>query len=375
MPIKLVWDGSSVVVPAEMGTPHAGQMQGSEGEQLVELAARICYDSVGTGRATDETVAHVVEAGHLSVLEHYNRTIQLDFGELFGTEMAGGLMLFPALFNRPGLWVRPTVGGLRLTLNARTVYEWFDWTSRMKDQADPAIHSLFGTVDALGAILWNLWAEIMPMVFRDRNDVPEIGWALMRTHLDDARFVTPETPHEEWVSIYISGSRGMSHELVRHGDWTAISQRSTRYVDENESDWAWHPAIAQLTNIAGAGADDVRHAIADCEKHARRAYMIIRDHLEVWLRPHCEVKRDARKQARGAARGALGNALGTALIFSASVDQWLHILRMRGSAGADAEIRQMAVEAHAVLSQSIYGKRFSGLTTSPSPDGLGQILA
>ena len=376
MTVKLVWDGAEITVPEEMGCPHSGQMVGTDGEQLIELSCRICYDSVGSGRASAETIAHVLEARHLSVLEHYNRTIQLDFGHLFGTEMAGGLMLFPALFNRPGLWVRPTVGGLRLTMNARTAYEWFEWTSRMKDATDPAIHGLFATVDALGAIVWRLWMDIMPMVFHDRSDVPDREWALLRTHLDDAKFVTPETAHEEWISLYISGSRGMSHELVRHGDWTAISQRSTRYVEENESDWAWHPAIAHYLSDAAVEADqdEFRAAIHDCEKHAKRAYAIIRDHLETWLRPRCEIKRDARKQARGAARGALGNALNTELIFSASCDQWMHILRMRGSLGADAEIREIAVAAHAILSKSRYGNRFSGLTPSPSPDGLGQVL-
>lgn len=376
MTVKLVWDGGGVTVPEEMGCPHPGQMIGTEGEQLTELTARICYDSVGTGRASADTLTHVVEANHLSVLEHYNRTLKLDFGELFGTEMAAGLLLFPAMFNRPGLWARPVPGGLRLTMNARTVYEWFAWTERMKRDVDPSIHQLYTTVDALGSILWRRWGEIMPMIFKPRADLPELEWALLRTHMDSVDFVEPESPHEEWISLYVAGSRGMSHELVRHGDWTAISQRSTRYVDEDQSSWAWHPAIKTFHHDASAEQiNAINTAMGDCEKHARRSYVVIRDLLETWLRPVCEVKRDARKQARGAARGALGNALSTDLIFSASVAQWRHILRMRGAEGADAEIRQVAGEAFRELRASRYGHRFSDIVMVPSGDGLGAVLS
>jgi thymidylate synthase (FAD) len=43
-------------------------------------------------------------------------------------------------------------------------------------------------------------------------------------------------------SFFISGvSRGLTHELVRHRVGVAISQRSTRYVDESDSEWIRHP--------------------------------------------------------------------------------------------------------------------------------------
>jgi hypothetical protein len=47
----LVWDGgSNVVIPQEMGVPRADQMQGTTMERLAELAGRVCYDSLGSGR-------------------------------------------------------------------------------------------------------------------------------------------------------------------------------------------------------------------------------------------------------------------------------------------------------------------------------------
>jgi thymidylate synthase (FAD) len=53
-------------------------------------------------------------------------------------------------------------------------------------------------------------------------------------------------------------------------------------------------------------------------------------------------KATARKQARGAARGVLGNALATELVWSANVRALRHFIGLRGSGGADAEIRMLA---------------------------------
>jgi hypothetical protein len=313
----------------------------------------------------------VIEARHLSVLEHFHRTVSVDFSSSFGSEMAGGLLLFPGMFNRPGLWTRPVFGGLRLTMNARTVYEWNSWLDVVKANTHKDLHSLFKGATALGDLLWDLWQQEMPLVFQPRSI--DIDAALMEARLDNVSFVVPDVQPERWVSLYISGSRGLSHELVRHGDWTAISQRSTRYVDEDESDWHWHPAIARYRQ-KNPNDLNIDQAINAVEAQARESYRIIRDTLEPWLRPSCDVKRDARKQARGAARGALGNALGTAMIFSASVHQWRHILLMRGAQGADAEIRQMAVDALRVLMTSRYASDFADFKITPSLDGIGEML-
>lgn len=127
------------------------------------------------------------------------------------------------------------------------------------------------------------------------------------------------------ISFYISGiSRGCSHEWVRHRVGVAISQRSTRYVDESESEWCWHPALAD--------ADEVGDM--DClVRDARELYTAIVGRLEPVV---------GRKQARGAARGVLGNALSTALVWTANLRALRHVITMRASEAADGEIRLLA---------------------------------
>jgi thymidylate synthase (FAD) len=201
--------------------------------------------------------------------------------------------------------------------------------------------------------------------------------------------VEPETDRERWITLYLTGSRGWSHELVRHGDWTAISQRSTRYVDESESAWVLHPLLAAFLAsqgpVADGGVDLGRLVRESCERallHARTGYDIIRGQLEAWLLPKLRAKGDlyaatsAKKQARGAARGLLGNALETEVIFSASVAQWLHMLRMRAADAADAEIRMgFAMAALPQLRRSRYAQRFEHIQLAPASDGLGMALS
>jgi thymidylate synthase (FAD) len=136
-----------------------------------------------------------------------------------------------------------------------------------------------------------------------------------------------------FISFYVSGiSRGCSHELVRHRAGCAISQRSTRYVDESESAWCWHPLMDHLDTTAP-------NAVAE---QARAAYRQTVSNLESILVSRGTDKLTARKQARGAARGVLGNALETAMVWTANLRALRNVLEQRASEFADAEIRLLA---------------------------------
>lgn len=174
---------------------------------------------------------------------------------------------------------------------------------------------------------------------------------------------------------------GNSHEQVRHGDFTAISQRSTRYCEESESDWVIHPLIQEyIADEAVAEVDRkmadqlVNDIIAKC-RHGYRWWV---DKLVPYVMPRLGndpyAKTTARKQARGAARGLLGNALETEVIFSAAVFQWQHMLNMRCAAAADAEIRNEFVEVLPLLKASRYGAEFERYVLEPAPDGVGMAL-
>ena len=78
----------------------------------------------------------------------------------------------------------------------------------------------------------------------------------------------------------------------------------------------------------------------------------------------------ARKQSRGAARGILGNALATEMLYTTSLKNWQHIIKMRASEAADAEIRVVFNEVYELLSNR-WPEMFVGWSTSPCKDGMG----
>lgn len=314
MPAELIWDSlypDKLTVPERMGKPAPHQLQGSPLDNLAELAGRVCYDSLGSekSRSSKEYHQHIREVKHLSVYRHCVFTV-VSYAN-------------PALWlNRPGIWVRQSGAypACRVTLNLQHVIEWGRVNSIPMAHFDH---------EPTGSALVTAAKGIAPL---STEGLPE-NW------LTRVEIVPPEVPEERWLSFYVHGvSRGLTHELVRHGAYTAPSQRSTRYCDESESDWAWHPLI--------------RDGWVDQHGERRRlsqvTYSALNAAQEMCQDAYQDVVREMlaaggvdRKQARGAARGVLGNALETELIFSASLARWREIHALRNSPMADGEIREL----------------------------------
>jgi len=184
------------------------------------------------------------------------------------------------------------------------------------------------------------------MIFKDlyvnQSPVP-----FLKEHdLESIKITEPIFDEEIWIAMWIKGSRGMSHEIVRHGDFTAISQRSTRYVYESSSDYIWHPLINEYIEKHETQLLD---NLDEVEK-------ITKNNYDEWVRilqDYCVqkgmTKFDARKQARGAARGILCNALSTEMIFSANLRQWKWMLKQRMNPAADGEIHEIFKEVHDII--------------------------
>lgn len=361
----LVWDGMNPPhVPAAMGTPRGDQLRGSHLDNLIELAGRVCYDSLGGKKArnTDDYHAHINETGHHSTHEHANFTVEITVsGPNYG-------LLCESLLNRPGVWVEladpddADRGGmsrpkLRATLNMRCVRDWLRC-------GIPGIADRNHYTVELGRALAGHATAICPKACGDL--VEYVGDGVTGI---DCRVVTPQSDNEVWASLHFENvSRGLSHELVRHGDWTGISQRSTRFVAESESNWIPHPLVLRHPELLTAF-----NALA---ASGAAAYDHFADTLETQLLADPKTAGNARKQARGAARGVLGNALETQLIFSASIAQWKWMLKKRCSNAADAEIRLAFVNVRNVLAEA-FPSRFPdelwGL--KPAADGLGHVVA
>lgn len=359
---KLVWDGGKdLFVPEEMGKPREDQLQGTVGERLSEIGGRICYDSCGTGRSSEDFHPHILSVGHYSVYEHHNVTAELEVARDCQTDF----LLVCA--NRPGLWIEPYgQRGFRLTLNARVLLDWKAW-----DKSSGWWRWETGMTHILTRHLHQALTETCHVQHWPR--IVPLEMSETKGYLTNVRLIAPVADEEKWISVYMSGSRGFSHELVRHGDRTAISQRSTRFVDESESPWIDHPLVQEfMKEASNYDRESMRVTINEVEDPAKSAYEYMVEKLQPWLVSKGVDKLTARKQARGAARGYLGNALQTEVIFSASVGQWKRMLRMRACAAADAEIRAVFVQALAALQTSSYKGDFERFKLVPSPDGMGQ---
>ena len=341
-----------------------GQKVGTALDQLCEIAGRSCYDSFGKGRTAPLYHAHLIEVNHGSVWEHANFTAQFTFPP------AHREAVWIHLLNRPGIHVEPTEVGARITANLRAIREWDVFTGApVPSYSKEVLIDLRDTLKHFGN---TMAPQVCPAVEFEQ-----------RSTMVNGVLVEPESAEEKWVTMFLTGSRGFTHELVRHKYRTAVSQRSTRYVDEDESQWVDHPlgcAYIEVEKVERAPNGEpcsltLRQRIAHVKDTAKRTYKRTVEVLEPWLMAKGVDKFTARKQARGAARGYLGNALYTEAVFSASVAQWRRMLMQRANPAADAEIRDVFCQALEGLKCSRYAADFADLALEASPDGLGRVLA
>lgn len=374
MPAKLVFDNISneLDIPEEVlpedEKPYDHHFQGSTLDNLVELCGRICYDSCNTkkSRNSKDYHNHINEVNHGSVQEHPNLTFHVrnprenhERDSTYDDKLRWQADVYSELVNRPGVYIREDhYEGFYITANLRAILEW---------------NNFGGDYNSIGKDLQNVASEFAPLVFGDK--VATIDGLKPKTK-NSIKVIKPNTEEEIWASFYISGvSRGLSHELVRHKYRTAVSQRSTRYVDESESEWAWHPLLKKYSDkeiIQNLRWETPQDYLIEAETICKYSYGILVDSLEEQLTAYTD-RFQARKQARGAARGILGNALSTELIFSASLAQWKRMLRQRMSDAADAEIRLLFNDIFDVLKNK-FSSHFENWETTPASDGIGLSL-
>src|SRR3954468_6809210 len=94
---QIVWDGKNFAVPDALGKPRYDQLTSTHSDNLVELAGRTCYDSLGTGRDSKSYHEHIAHVNHGSVWEHANLCFHTE-----GMNLADYLACCECLLNRPG---------------------------------------------------------------------------------------------------------------------------------------------------------------------------------------------------------------------------------------------------------------------------------
>lgn len=345
---EMVFDGiNQVNIPTNMGTPTSVQMQGTPYEQLGELALRVCYESLGydeegkpKGRSSAKSHAHILETKNHSVYEHINFTIAI-YDKFIHT-----FQICRPLLNRKGVHIElPEDGSVQITYNPRVLLDW----GRHLTPTNNTIHS-----NTVFLTLYDHASKLIPQILQP---VDEIIGKFNYTTLDTLN------RDQQWISMYLSDSRSWSHEQVRHR--FAMSQRSTRYVDESESDYVPNPDIEAIINDPEAD-DYTRNVLKEYTERAETvtkvAYNVINTALQTY---YTTVKgmegTPARKRARGAARDYLCNALQTEMIYSAPINGWRWIIENRNNPLADSRMRSVYSQVKTILKESVHGEHFSDL--------------
>lgn len=368
MKVELVYDNirGKLNIPNDIlcnGQKKNHHLLGLTGDNLTEIAGRVCYDSLKSEKTRNsyEYHNHINETGHSSVQGHYNFVVEIKSTHIYSSTEDFAKMA-ACLLNRPGVFTTYQYGDnyIRISLNLRAAIQW-----------DKFGNSQCPTNKIVKSIVQSAAKLLAPLVFSKVEIQPEWNgfvWEL----------VPPKFAHEKWYSFYIGDvSRGLTHELVRHGFQTAISQRSTRYVDESNSSWALHPFMTDgILSILDIWLKEQTLPFFDeyinlsCDIYDKCIELI-----QIDLAAKGVDKFTARKQARGAARGILGNALSTELIWSCSEQALNEVINQRASSHADAEIRLLANRLFEIVDQEGIAHPSFGLRKKIScPDGIGYEL-
>ena len=165
--------------------------------------------------------------------------------------------------------------------------------------------------------------------------------------------------HAVWTVLIEGVSRALTHELVRHRAGFGFSQLSQRYVDESNIAFVLPPEIRE-----GSRAYEVW--LSACEASLEAYRQLLGELVEAIGNEGSATSR--KKRARQAARSVLPNAAETKIVVTGNARAWRHFIEMRGSGGADVEIRRLAVDTLQVLREEA-PHIFGDLHIADQPDG------
>lgn len=326
----------AIRIPSICGKPREDQLQGTPYEQLCELAGRACYASLSKGRNSADYHEHLIESKHWSVYEHAWFAITINASNVD----ARGLV--PLFTNLKGIKCSEmdVYGCFHIYFNVR---HFLDLCTKGRFYDDALARYLVGEM-RIQAI-----DSAFPVVLKPSSTVP------LDAKPYKTRLMRP------FVSLYLSCSRNASHEQVRHR--FAVSQRSTRYCDETDTPFVVHPHDALGRNFRAVEQEASRLAYGAAIDASCRG-LSLRDLSST----------TARKQARGAARGYLPSNLATQMMFTADVSEWAHMLRMRMTNDADAEIRVLYNHILLELAKHPDTKKLAEVRTVEAEDGAGFVI-
>lgn len=288
----------------------------------VERCGRVCYKS--EGKITDDSykgfIERIAQRGHEAVLEH---------------------------------------GYLMVRFSSELYHSWFDVVCRRAEKSGKTLY-LRRSGDLSGTVVsgnFRAWRDVLRMCIADSAFVPQdlvdilgqyapVFADLLRqiqrtsgvrvTQVQDWML---ETDHEIQThvrrTLWFTCDRGVSHELVRHRP-ASYCQESTRYCNYLKDDFSSQITVIKPCFFTEGTLQYDLWAKA-CEA-AEKAY------FGLLTQGDCTPQQ---------ARTVLPNSLKTEVAMTATVDEWLHFLRLRCSPAAHPQMREVATQARKVLVDSL----------------------
>jgi thymidylate synthase (FAD) len=155
--------------------------------------------------------------------------------------------------------------------------------------------------------------------------------------------------HAVWTLLLEGVSRSLTHELIRHRAGFGFSQLSQRYVDESDIAFVLPPEIDDESHSFDIWAGSCEMSLEAYRELLQEVSEAVGDDGPATMR---------KKRARQAARSVLPNCAETKIVVTGNARAWRHFCEMRGSAGADVEIRRLSAAVLRVLreeSPAIFG--------------------
>ncbi len=151
--------------------------------------------------------------------------------------------------------------------------------------------------------------------------------------------------HAVWNFLITGVSRSLTHELIRHRIGVSYSQLSQRYVDESQARYVVPPLYREQPELYERWLGAVESAHTAYEELVKATEPCVAE-MHPELSPT-----DRRKLVRQSARSVLPNACETKIFISANARALRHFFEMRGSAHADAEIRELAIAMFRIMKE------------------------
>lgn len=167
-----------------------------------------------------------------------------------------------------------------------------------------------------------------------------------RNHKDYVRNILEQghgsVLEHSYITFAISGvSRALTHELIRHRVGVSISQESQRYVRASDIRFVVPPLLLDVWGSRSVNCLEAEEWLQD-QMNALASYEKWENYLKETVCNGEKPSHAMKKRILEAARASLPNASETRLVWTANYRALRHIIELRGSEGADLEIRRLA---------------------------------